>query len=224
VLQAQEVFAAGARAHPDSERMLTALGAALFAGAFYDEAAERLCAASDLDPNDQEPYLFMGRIVVAVSSPMPCAVPRLKRFSQLQPANPLASYYYAMAMWKQSGQPVDKTAAAPVEALLHRAVSLDSQCAPAWLQLGVLSYSRNDYKDAIDSLRRAIAADPQLSEAHYRLGMAYDRVGERDQAKAEFDLHEKIDREQKDEVERQRRAIKQFRVQDTVQSPAPHHP
>ncbi len=223
VLQAKEVFAAGVKAHPDSERMLTALGAALFAGALYDQAAERLCTASDLDPDDADPYLFMGRIVVAVSSPMPCVVPRLKRFSERQPGNPLASYYYAMAIWKHNGQPMDKASVAPVEALLQRAVNLDDKCAVAWLQLGVLSYSRRDYQDAVGFFRRATAADPQLGEAHYRLGMAYDRMGERDQAKAELDLHEKIEREQKEEVERQRRAIKQFRVLDTVQPPAPQN-
>jgi tetratricopeptide (TPR) repeat protein len=221
VLQAKEVFAAGVKAHPVSERMLTALGAALFAGALYDEAAERLCAASDLDPDDADPYLFMGRIVAAVSSPMPCVVPRLKRFSERQPGNPLASYYYAMAIWKQNGQPVDEASAAPVEALLHRAVNLDNKCAVAWLQLGVLSYSRRDYQDAVDFFRRATAADPQLAEAHYRLGMAYDRVGEREQAKVELDLHEKIEREQKEEVERQRRTIKQFRVMDGAEASSP---
>lgn len=224
VLQAKEVFAAGVKAHPDSERMLTALGAALFAGALYDEAAERLCAASDLDPEDADPYLFMGRIVVAVSNPMPCVVGRLKRFSEKQPSNPLASYYYAIAIWKQNGQPVDKGSVAPVEALLHRAVSLDNQCAVAWLQLGVLSYSRRDYQDALNFFQRATAADPQLGEAHYRLGMAYDRVGERDRAKAELDLHEKIEREQKEEAERQRRAIKQFRVLDNIQPASSTNP
>jgi tetratricopeptide (TPR) repeat protein len=223
VLQAKEVFAAGVKAHPDSERMLTALGAALFAGALYDDAAARLCAASDLDPDDADPYLFMGRIAVAVSSPMPCVAQRLKRFSERQPGNPLASYYYAMAMWKQNGQPLDKTSVAPVETLLHRAVDLDNKCGVAWLQLGVLSYSRGEYQASIDFFRRATVADPQLSDAHYRLGMAYDRVGERDRARAELDLHEKIQREQQEEVERQRRAIKQFRVQDAIEPSSPEN-
>jgi len=221
VLQAKEVFAAGVKAHPDSERMLTALGAALFAGALYDEAAQRLCAASDLDPSDADPYVFMGRIVVAVSSPMPCVVPRLQRFQERQPNNSLANYYYAMAIWKQNGQPVDKAAVALVEALLERAVNLDSKCAVAWLQLGVLRYSRGDYQGAVDFFRHATAADPEMSEAHYRLAMAYDRVGLRDQAKAELELHEQIDKAQKEEVERQRRAIKQFRVLDAAEASSP---
>jgi tetratricopeptide (TPR) repeat protein len=212
ILQAREVFARGVEAYPASVRMLTALGTALFAGAHYDEAAQRLCAASDLDPDATEPYLFLGKIVVAAPNPLPCATPRLKRFSAHEPANPLASYYYAMALWKEDGQPANGSTAAQVEALLDRAVSADAKCGDAWLELGVMSLSRKEYGKAIDDFQKAVAADPRMSEAHYRLGVAYDRVGERDKAKQEFDLHEQIDREQKEEVERERRAVKQFRV------------
>src|SRR5215471_2036656 len=49
VWPAAEVFKKGAEDHPQSARMLAALGAALFASALYDEAALRLCDASDLN-------------------------------------------------------------------------------------------------------------------------------------------------------------------------------
>jgi tetratricopeptide (TPR) repeat protein len=55
VWQAAEVFRNGSKAHPQSARMLTALGTALFAAALYDQAAASLCAASDLNPSDPEP-------------------------------------------------------------------------------------------------------------------------------------------------------------------------
>ncbi|HEY1809727.1 MAG TPA: carboxypeptidase regulatory-like domain-containing protein [Acidobacteriaceae bacterium] len=224
IWQAKAVFTAGLKAHPDSERMMTALGAALFAGALYDQAALRLCAASDMDQRDAQPYLFMGRIVTAVSDPLPCVTPRLKRFAEMQPANSLATYYYAMALWKHDGKPVDATHAAPVEALLRRAVTTDPKCAVAWLQLGALRFLRNDYNGSVDFFQRAVAADPDMSEAHYRLAMAYDRVGERNQAKAELALHQKLDEEQKQEVDQQRRTIKQFRVLDAAQPPSSGQP
>jgi tetratricopeptide (TPR) repeat protein len=224
VWQAKEVFTAGVKAHPDSERMMTALGATLFAGALYDQAALRLCAASDLDPRDAEPYLFMGRIVAVVSDPLPCVTPRLKRFLEMQPSNPLASYDYAVALWKHDGMPIDAAGTAPVEALLHQAVTADPRCAVAWLQLGVLRFLRNDYSGSVDYFQRAVAADPGMSEAHYRLAMAYDRVGERDKAREELALHQKIDQEQKEEVERRRRAIKQFRVLDALQTSSSGQP
>ncbi len=37
-----------------------------------------------------------------------------------------------------------------------------------------------------------------MSEAHYRLGMAYDRIGEREKAKTELALHRSWIQKQKD--------------------------
>ena len=212
VLQAKDVFAAGAKLYPKSARMLTALGAALFAGAFYDEAALRLCDASDLNPADPEPYIFMGKIEIAAPNPLACVEQRLARFAAQQPDNALANYFYAMTMWKQHGQSVDVKILPQVEAMLTKAVTVDPKCSDAFLQLGVLHSSQRDFQGAIGFYSKAIEANPQMSEAHYRLGVAYDRVGERAKAKQEFQLHEEIDKQQKADVERQRREVKQFLV------------
>lgn len=212
VLQAKDVFAAGAKAYPKSARLLTALGAALFAGAFYDEAALRLCDASDLNPADPEPYLFMGKIEIAAPNPLGCVEQKLARFVELQPANPLANYYYAMTIWKQHGQSIDPTASRNVETMLTKAVTVDPQCSVAYLQLGVLNASQRDYLKAIEFYSKAIATNPELSEAHYRLGVAYDRVGDRAKAKQEFQLHDELEKKQAAAVERQRREVKQFLV------------
>ncbi|MGB7549271.1 MAG: tetratricopeptide repeat protein, partial [Terracidiphilus sp.] len=101
VWQAKEVFAEGTKAYPKSPRMLTALGTALFSGALYDEAALRFCEASDLNPADPEPYIFMGKIEMAAPNPLACVEEKLARFVEQQPMNPLANFYYAMAIWKQ---------------------------------------------------------------------------------------------------------------------------
>jgi len=212
VLQAKDVFAAGAKAYPQSARMLTALGAALFAGAFYDEAALRLCEASDLNPNDPEPYLFMGRIEVAAPNPLACVEQKLARFVELQPANPLANFFYAMAVWKQKGQSIDPATLQRVETMLTKAVTIDPRCSEAYLQLGVLNASQRNYSKAIGFYTKAIETNPQLSDAHYRLGVAYDRVGDRSKARQEFQLHAEIEKQQAAEVDRQRRQVKQFLV------------
>lgn len=212
VWQAAQVFADGVKAYPKSARMLAALGTALFASARYDEAALRLCEASDLDPADPEPYLFMGRIEMAAPSPLPCVEEKLARFARLQPENALASYFYAMAISKRQQLPPDPKDMKQVEALLNRAVALDPKCADAYLQLGLLSFARRDYNRAIGYYTQAIAANSQLGEAHYRLGVAYDRIGATDKAKQEFKLHDAIEKSQADEVERERREVKQFLV------------
>ena len=127
VWQAQAVFEQGVKAYPKSVRMLTALGAALFAGALYDEAAHRLCEASDLNPADPEPYTFMGKIEIAAPNPLACVSQKLERFVRLQPDNALANYFYAMALWKENGRLTDQQTLNQIETMLTKAITVDPE-------------------------------------------------------------------------------------------------
>src|ERR1700733_406169 len=124
--------------------MFAALGPALFPGALYNRAADSLGQASDLNPADTEPYLFMGRIEMAAPKPLACIEPRLARFVQQQPENSLANYFYAMAIWKRQQQPMDQKALRQAKTLLTKAVALDPKCGGPSLQLGILSASQHD--------------------------------------------------------------------------------
>jgi len=221
VWQAVEVFENGAKAYPKSARMVAALGTALFAGARYEEAAASLCKASDLNPADTEPYIFLGEIQVAAPTPLPCVEQKLARFVQEQPGNSLANYFYAMAIWKRQGQPPDQRDLEKVEVLLSKAVAIDAKCGDAYLQLGVLSASQREYEKAVGFYTKAIEVNPSLGEAHYRLGVAYDRIGQPAKAKQEFQLHYEIEKRQAAAVEQQRREVKQFLV---VLQGQPSHP
>jgi tetratricopeptide (TPR) repeat protein len=212
VLQAQEVLRKGAEAYPRSVRMQTALGTALFAGARYAQAAERLCAASDLNPEDPNPYLFMGRVQIAAPDPLGCIEPRLQRFVQSQPGSAAGHYLYAMTILKRQEQRPDQTLIQQAEALLLKAVSIDPHCGEAYLELGILTNSRQSMETAIDYYKKAIAADPRLADAHYRLGMAYDQTAQPAKAKEEFKLHAQIKQQEADAIEKQRREVKQFLV------------
>jgi tetratricopeptide (TPR) repeat protein len=212
VWQAEEVFQQGAKAYPKSARMLSALGAALFAGARYDEAAQRFCDASDLNPADPEPYIFMGKIEMAAPSPLTCVEQKLARFVDEQPGNALANYFYAIALWKGQEQLADERVAERVESLLKKAVAIDARCGDAYLQLGILHASQSNYEKAIGFYEKAIEVSPQLADAHYRLGVAYDRLGEPDKARKEFELHDEIKKQQAAAVEQERREVKQFLV------------
>jgi tetratricopeptide (TPR) repeat protein len=212
VWQAAEVFRQGTRAYPKSVRMLTALGTAQFAGALYEDAATSLCAASDLNPADPQPYLFLGRIDLAAPKPLGCVAPRLARLVKEQPQNSLANYLYAMAILKSLQQTPDPKALQQVETLLNTAVTIDPKCADAYLQLGILAFSQHETEKAIGYYNKAIEAQPQLGEAHYRLGVAYDRSGSHEKATQEFQLHDEIEKQQAATVERQRREVKQFLV------------
>lgn len=209
---ATEVFSKGTEAHPKSARMLAALGAALFAGGHYDQAALRLCDASDLNPADPAPYVFLGKIEMAAPTPLACAQPKLARFAQQQPGNALANYYYAMALQKGQQWSENPGGFQQVETLLTKAVTIDPKFDDAYLQLGLLYAARHDFAKAASFYEKAIGIDPQLSSAHYQLGVAYARIGEQAKSRMEFQAYAQLKQQQAAEVERQRREIKQFLI------------
>lgn len=221
VWQAEQVFAQGVRLYPRSSRMMTALGGALFAGALYDEAASRLCAAADLEPNNPEPYIFMGKIEIAAPNPLPCVEQKLAWFAEHHPENGLANYYDAMALWKKRESASSAETVRKVEARLTQAVNADPKCADAYLQLGIVKASQREYSQATTYYSRAIDVNPELSDAYYRLGVAYDRLGEPEKAEQEFALHDAIKKRQAAAVEQQRRAVKQFLVMPDQQTTQP---
>jgi Tfp pilus assembly protein PilF len=140
---------------------------------------------------------------------------------QDQPGNSLANYLYAMAILKRQRQQLDRQAMQHAESLLTNAITIDPKCGEAYLQLGILSASQRNFGKATDFYRKAIKANPQLGDAHYRLGVAYDRIGESEKAKQEFKLHDEIEKRQAEAIERQRRELKQFLI---VLPGEPAHP
>ena len=205
-----EVFTKGNRLFPRSTRMLVGLGVAWYARGSYDHAAQQLCEASDLNPDDPNPYLFLGKMQSVETTQPQCVADRLGRFVRLQPDNALANYYYALSLWKQRKGPEDVDNLAQVESLLKKAVELDPKLGGAYLQLGILYSDREDFLEAISAYQRAIEASPRLEEAHYRLAQAYTRTGEMLKAQKELKLYDQISKETSAEVERGRREIQQF--------------
>ena len=190
--------------------MLVGLGVALYDRGAYGQAAERLCHASDLDPLDPTPYLFMGKIQTIEMSEPAGMGERLERFARLRPENALANYYYAVSVWKQRKGPEDAATSARVESLLQKAVHLDPKLGPACLQLGILYAERKDWPQAIRSYQEATKVSPDLEEAHYRLAQAYRQTGEQMKAEQELQMHARIKKETAEKAERERREIQEF--------------
>jgi tetratricopeptide (TPR) repeat protein len=216
-----EVFTKGNRLFPQSVRMLTALGAAWYAQGFYDRAAQSLCEASDLNPNDAEPYLFMGKMQAAETVPSDAIEEKLARFAKLEPENALANYYYAVSLWKgqqnlQNTQPLEK-----IKSLLNKAITLDPRLGEAHLQLGILYSQQKALADAISAYRKAIEVNPQLEQAHYRLAQAYRQSGDTSKAQTELKLYEQISARKRAEFERQHRELQQFVYQLRDAAPLP---
>ncbi len=219
---AVEVFTKGHRLFAGSSRMLIGLGVASYARGDVDAAIQRLCAASDLNPNDPTPYLFLGRIQNVETTRSVAISARLEQFAQLQPDNALASYYYALSLWKGRKGPEDTAKLEQIESLLEKALRLNPSLGPAYLQLGVLHAERKEFPKAIGAYQKAIETSPAPEEAHYRLAQVYRQTGEGDKARSEIQLYEQISKERAKEVERERHDIQQFVY--TLRDQAPSSP
>jgi tetratricopeptide (TPR) repeat protein len=207
---ALEIFSKGNTLFPRSERMLLALGATWFAGGRYEEAIQRICQASDLNPSDPTPYIFLGRIALAETRPSPEALEKLQRFVTLQPRSPEANYYYAVALWKQAKRARDTSSEPQAESLLHQALALDPKFAAASLQLGIIHSDQGKYSEAASNYSQAIELDPKMEEAHYRLAQAYRQLGQTEQAKDELRVYEQLSKESEQQEERKRHEIRQL--------------
>jgi tetratricopeptide (TPR) repeat protein len=203
---ATEVFNEGNRLFPHSARMLAGLGVSWYARGSDDQAVERLCQASDLNPDDPNPYLFLGKIQSVETAQSTCMMEKLGRFVRLQPDNAQANYYYALGLSRRN----DADDLAHAESLLAKAVRLDPKLAAAYLQLGVLYSQRGDSSKAVSAYLEAIAANPGLVAAHYRLAQAYSRSGEKSKAQAELQIYNQLSKKTAEESDRQRREIQQF--------------
>jgi tetratricopeptide (TPR) repeat protein len=213
---ALEVFSKGNHLFPRSARILIGLGAALFSRGSYDQAVQKICEASDLNPDDAAPYLFLAKMVSGNAVPAEALVEKLHRFVTLQPQNAEANYYYALALWNQhKNSSADVTQnVAEIETLLRQAIRVDEKFAAAYLQLGIIHSEQKDFPAAIADYRQAIQVAPRMpmimEEAHYRLAHAYRETGESEKAKAELQIYEQLARASARQAERERHEIRQF--------------
>lgn len=205
-----EVFTKGNHLFPHSVRMLVGLGASWYARGSYEPAVQRLCEASDLNPDDPSPYLFLGKIQSVEKTQPDALVERLRRFVTLQPENAMANYYYAVSLWKGRKGPEDGETLARVQSLLDKSVHLDPRLGLGYLQLGILYSERKDFSKAISAYQQTIELNPSLEEAHYRLAQAYRQTGQKLQAHEEFAVYDQISKRKAADAERERHEIQQF--------------
>ena len=209
---AVEVFSKGVATHTKSARMVAGLGAALYASGSIDQAVQRICEASEMEPARVEFYKLMAEMEQTATSAPSCILRSLSQFLALQPRSPLANYYYAMALWKQQRAASTSASSQEAEKLLEKAIQLDSHFGQAYLLLGIIHADTGQPASAIKDFQSCISVEPKLSECHYRLGLGYRRIGEEQKAKEEIQKYEQAQATETAEIERQRSNLRQFLV------------
>jgi len=205
-----DVFQQATKRYPNSPRLTIGLGMALYSRGKYDEAIRALLKAADLNPSDSRCYFFLSRAYDSSPNQADDVIQRFRRYSELQPGNALAQYYYAMSLWK--GKRVEDTSLdlQTVESLLQKSIALDPTLPQVHVQLGDLYADEHEYEKSIREFVRALELDPNLPDAHYRLGQDYVHVGKKDQAQKEFAVYQRLRAQHMAEVDKERAEVKQF--------------
>jgi tetratricopeptide (TPR) repeat protein len=76
--------------------------------------------------------------------------------------------------------------------------------------LGNLYADQHEYAKSIPEYVRALELNPNLPDAHYRLGTDYVHTGQKERAQNEFDLYQKLRAQHLAEVDKERAEIQQF--------------
>jgi tetratricopeptide (TPR) repeat protein len=205
-----DVFQAATRRYPKSPRLMIGLGMALDLRGKYDEAVKALLTAADLDPSDARCYVFLSKAYDSSPNQAEDVIQRFRRYAELQPGNALALYYYALSLWKGKRVGDSSLDLQSIESLLQKSIALNNALPEAHVQLGNLYADQHEYAKSIPEYARALELDPNLSDAHYRLGTDYVHAGQKEQAQKEFDVYQKLRAQHLAEVDKERAEVQQF--------------
>jgi tetratricopeptide (TPR) repeat protein len=207
---AVEVFEHATERYATSPRLAIGLGMALYSRGNYDAAVKALLKAADLNPSDSRCYFFLSKAYDSSPNQADDVIKRFRRFAELQPNNARALYYYAMSLWKGRRMQDGELDVQQIESLLRRSIAADPAFAESHLQLANLLSDQKKFADAIPEYLRAVERDADLSDAHYRLGHAYVRTGQKDKAQEQFAIYQQLRAQHLAELDKQRAEIRQF--------------
>jgi tetratricopeptide (TPR) repeat protein len=213
---AVKVFEEATARYPDSPRLMVGLGMAYYARGNYDDAVKAFLKGADLNPADARCYKFLARAYDSSPSQAAEVIERFKKFADLQPHNGQALYYYAMSLWKGKRAQDPDLDLKQIESLLREAIAESPALPEAHLQLGNLNADQGKFAEAIPEYQRALELDADLADAHYRLGQAFVRTGQKDRAQGEFDVYQKLRAQHLADLEKQRAEIRQFVYSERV--------
>ncbi len=205
-----EIFKKSAERYPNSARMAIGLGIALYSRGNYDEAIKSLLRASDLNPNDPRCYFFLAKAYDSSPNQANEVIERFKRFSQEQPENARAYYYYAMSLWKGKRAQDPSLDLHQIESLLQKAVMLDPKLSDAHFQLGNLYSDQGQYAESIPEYEKAVDESSTLADAHYRLAQAYVHTGQKEKAQGQFQVYQQLRAQHLADLDKQIADIRQF--------------
>jgi tetratricopeptide (TPR) repeat protein len=166
-----------------------------------EEAAHAFARSLELDKNFAPTYAYLGMTQVDAGRYAE-AIKLYERALSLDEHFAAVHYLQAEALLKL--EPPDAVSA---ERHLLRALQLDPSLVQAHLELGKIDLNSDRLTDAATELESVVARAPEIAEAHYQLGRAYQRLKRRNEAQEQFSRFERLQREQREQTIAERQEL-----------------
>lgn len=184
-------FSSAIRDFPKSWKMRVGLGSACYLAGRYADTVFALLEALKIEPSAKVAYYLLGKAYEAAGDRQVDIRESFRTYLAQEPRDPWACYHYGCMLYLQAqAEPARDFEAA--RSWLNKALALSPDLAEAHLQLGIIDQAEGRLPESVQSLERAIRINPDLPASHYRLAQVYQRMGNAERSKAEFDLFEKL--------------------------------
>jgi len=191
--RAEDVISSALPLHPQDPQLTLALGVVRYGQRRFDDAIATFLQVIALDPEVEQPYLFIGRMLEQAGEHLPDITKAYEGWAVREPGNAKAQLLLAKALLTQDHR------SGRAQALLEKSIALDGKDWESHYQLGAALADKRDWQKAAAELNRSIELNPQQPLPHYHLARVYDRLGQPERAEAERKLHEELTRKQKPE-------------------------
>jgi tetratricopeptide (TPR) repeat protein len=181
--EAAEALTAGIKELPNSAQLQLALGVARYGQRRFVEAIAAFLRTIELQPDVEQPYVFLGKILDHAGDRLPEIERVTAAFVKQNPDNANANLVFAKILQRKTD--VDPSL---VEMHLRKAVSSGGTW-EAHFELGTILVRKREYAQAADELKAAIKLKADEPAPHYHLARVYDRTGKPEQAAEQRAIH-----------------------------------
>ncbi len=205
---AARVFHDAGEKYPESRRLRTGEAAALFGAGKYGDAVPIFASLLEAEPENAGFAQMLGISCTALVQQTRPRCEVLQRYAESHPGDARAAVYAAQALEGNGVAQNEK-----VEKLLTQAVKADPKLAEAQLEMGTYLQRAERFAEAAAYLQRAVELKPDSAVAHYRLGLAYARLGRKEEGRAEMEFEKKLAKQKQEELDKRLEQITTFVVE-----------
>lgn len=185
VASAVRVFRTAVADLPRSWKLRVGLGSAYYLAADYENAEEALLEAVKLKPDSSPAWFLLGEAYESAIRLQPAIEMAFSSYLKSAQRDAWAYYHYGTILF-QRAQANGSGDYQQAVLNLNQALRLNAKFAQPYLELGLIAMVEGKTEQSIEALQKAVSLEPGLAAAHYRLGLAYKRIGNETRAQEEL--------------------------------------